>query len=123
MADSPGCLQHLRLLFVQKNAALSTMQGQSDGRKQEVEAEAVWGGGGAAGGGNLTFTPQTNPPVTKTYFSALLDSLLWPPGPPKTCCLQFPYSCWKEKNGLGGVVRETPRGQRGHKSAVLLEGN
>lgn len=79
------------------------MQGQSDGRKQEVEAEAVGGGGGGvAGGGNLTFTPQTNPPVTKTYFSALLDSLLWPPGPPKTCCLQFPYSCWKEKNGLGG---------------------
>lgn len=45
-ADSPRCLQHLWLLFVQRNAALSTMQGQSDGRKQEVEAEAVGGGGG-----------------------------------------------------------------------------
>lgn len=103
---------------------MSTMHGQSDGRKQEVEAEAVGGGGGGAGGGNLTFTPQTNPPVTKTYFSALLDSLLWPPGPKKPAVYNFPTPAAKEKNGLGGgVVRETLRGQRGHKSAVLFEGN
>lgn len=61
--------------------------------------------GGGAGGGNLTFTPQTNPPVTKTLrqCSAGLSALA--PKPPKTCCLQFPYSCCKGEKWVGGVVR------------------
>lgn len=41
------------------------------------------------GGGNLTFTSLTNPPVTKTYFTARLDSAFGPPRPPKPAVYNF----------------------------------
>lgn len=75
--------------------------------KQEVEAEDHLGACG--GGGNLTFTFLTNPPVTKTHFTAQQDSAL-APRPPKTCCLQFPYSCCKGEEGHSGLGR--PRGDK-----------
>lgn len=77
--------------------------------KQEQWVVVVVGG---AGGGNLTFTPQTNPPVTKTYFSALLDAPLWPPGPRKPAVYNFPTPAAKEKNGFGGGGEGDPEGTK-----------
>lgn len=75
--------------------------------------------GACVGGGNLTFTFLTNPPVTKTYFTARLDSALAPPPGPKN--LLFTISLLLlQRRKWAGRVGETPRGQRGHKGAVFF---
>lgn len=87
-------------------------------------------GGYRTWGGNPTLTSLFNPPITKACFSALLDSepcctLPLPPGP-KTCCLQFPYSCFKccfTPRGGWGVIEQERGRHRGHKGAVLSGGN
>lgn len=58
--------------------------------------------GACVGGGNLTFTFLTNPPVTKTYFTARLDSALAPPRPQKPAVNNFLTPAAKEKMGWEG---------------------
>lgn len=75
----------------------TTTGGQRDGRKQEAEAQDH---ACCVGGGNLTITFLTNPPLTKTYFPARLDSAVTPPGPPKPAVYNFLTSAAKEKMGM-----------------------
>lgn len=75
------------------------MWGQRDDSKQEVQAEDPLGA--CVGSGNPTLTFLTNPPVTKTYFSARLDSAL-APRPQKPAVYNFLSPAAKEKMGWEG---------------------
>lgn len=92
------------------------MGGQRDDRKQEVEAEDRLGA--CVGGGSLTFTFLTNPPGNKDLLHCSAGLCFGPQAPQN---LVFTISLLLlQRRKWAWRVRETPRGQRGHKGVGVF---